>query len=183
VRICVFCGSSPGRGNAYLAAAAALGQTLAEAGFGLVYGGASVGTMGALADAVLPANGEVHGVIPAQLVERELAHPGLTELIEVSDMHRRKATMAELADAFVALPGGAGTLEEFFEVWTWSLLGLHHKPVGLLDVGGYFEKLWAMLDAMVHEGFLRAEHRDALQTDSDPRALLTKLTGHPASTA
>lgn len=155
---------------------------LAEAGIGLVYGGASVGTMGVLADATLAAGGSVHGVIPRQLIDRELAHPGLTELFEVADMHQRKAKMAELADAFVALPGGAGTLEELFEVWTWSQLGLHDKPVGLLDVQEYYTRLTPFLEHMVAEEFLRREHRDALQMDADPRGLLKRLaqTSAPA---
>lgn len=175
VRVCVFCGSSPGRGKSYLSAAETFGQTLAEAGVGLVYGGASVGTMGALADAALAAGGRVYGVIPRQLIDREVAHPNVTELFEVADMHQRKAKMAELADGFVALPGGAGTLEELFEVWTWSQLGLHDKPVGLLDVQGYYQKLSPMLEHMVGEGFLRSRHRNALQMDADPHDLLVKL--------
>lgn len=164
-----------------MAAADTFGRALAEAGIGLVYGGASVGTMGAVADAALGAGGDVYGVIPRQLVDREIAHAGLTQLFEVSDMHQRKARMAELADGFVALPGGAGTLEELFEVWTWSQLGLHDKPVGLLDVQGYYQKLSPMLDHMVAEGFLQAAHRNALQSDADPMALLDKLAAaqHP----
>src|SRR5215208_6565109 len=138
MRICVFCGSSPGRGDAYGAAAAGLGRLLAERGIGLVYGGASVGTMGIVADAALAAGGEVVGVIPQALVDREMAHAGLTDLRVVADMHQRKATMADLSDGFVALPGGAGTMEELFEVWTWALLGLHAKPIGLLDVNGFY---------------------------------------------
>lgn len=145
-----------------------------------MYGGASVGTMGALADAALAAGGAVHGVIPRQLVDREVGHPGLTQLFEVADMHQRKAKMADLADAFVALPGGAGTLEELFEVWTWSQLGLHTKPVGLLDVQGYYSRLAPMLDHMVDEQFLAREHRDALQTDADPQVLLDRLARTPA---
>jgi uncharacterized protein (TIGR00730 family) len=175
VRICVFCGSSTGRIPAYAEAAAGLGRLLAERGIGLVYGGATVGTMGVIADATLEAGGEVYGVIPRQLVDRELAHRGLTALYEVADMHERKARMAELADAFVALPGGAGTLEELFEVWTWSQLGLHTKPIGLLDVAGYYHRLRPMLDHMVAEGFLRAEYRDALVIASEPVALLADL--------
>jgi uncharacterized protein (TIGR00730 family) len=175
VRICVFCGSSTGRTPAYAEAAAGLGRLLAERGIGLVYGGATVGTMGIIADAVMTAGGEVHGVIPRQLFDREVAHRGLTELYEVADMHERKARMAELADAFIALPGGAGTLEELFEVWTWSQLGLHTKPIGLLDVAGYYQRLQPLLDHMVAEGFLRPEYRDALRIRADAPALLDEL--------
>jgi hypothetical protein len=172
VSVCVFCGSSPGRGNGYRAAAAGFGTLLAERGIRLVYGGASVGTMGVIADAALEAGGEVVGVIPRQLVDREIAHTGLTRLHVVGDMHERKARMAELADGFVALPGGAGTLEEFFEVWTWGQLGLHAKALGLLDVDGFFAPLAAMLDHMVDEGFLRPAYRDAVALESDPGLLL-----------
>jgi uncharacterized protein (TIGR00730 family) len=175
VRICVFCGSSPGQSASYADAAADFGRLLAERGLGLVYGGATVGTMGVIADAALAAGGQVYGVIPKQLVDWEIAHRGLTQLYEVDDMHRRKAKMADLADAFVALPGGAGTLEELFEVWTWAQLGLHNKPIGLLDVDGYYSRLWPMLDHMVAEGFLRPEYRDSLQLDADPQRLLDEL--------
>lgn len=179
MRICVFCGSSPGRLPLYAAAATELGQLLADQGIGLVYGGATVGTMGVIADATLAAGGQVYGVIPQQLVDREIAHRGLTELHEVADMHQRKARMAELADAFIALPGGAGTLEELFEVWTWSQLGLHDKPIGLLDVNGYYGQLLPLLDHMVDEGFLRPQYREALQIESDPRRLLELLGEAP----
>lgn len=175
MRICVFCGSSPGRTPAYAEAAAGLGRLLAERGIGLVYGGATVGTMGVIADAALAAGGEVYGVIPVNLVDREIAHAGLTELYETPDMHRRKAKMADLADGFIALPGGAGTLEELFEVWTWAQLGLHDKPIGLLDVQGYWTAMTGLLDHMVAEGFLRPAYREALQLDTDPVALLDKL--------
>jgi uncharacterized protein (TIGR00730 family) len=175
VRICVFCGSSPGRIPAYADAAAGLGRLFAERGIGLVYGGAAVGTMGILADATLAAGGAVYGVIPTQLVDREIAHPGLTELYEVATMHQRKARMEELSDGFVALPGGAGTLEELFEVWTWAQLGLHDKPIGLLDVEGYYSRMTPLLDHMVAEEFLRPEYRGALQIDTDPVALLEKM--------
>lgn len=179
VRICVFCGSSPGRIPAYAEAAAGLGRLLAQRGIGLVYGGACVGTMGVIAEAALAAGGEVYGVIPTDLVDREIAHPGLTGLYETSDMHERKAKMAELSDGFIALPGGAGTLEELFEVWTWWQLGLHKKPIGLLDVEGYYSRMAPFLDHMVAEGFLRAGYRDALQIDTDAAALLKKLETVP----
>ena len=174
-RICVFCGSSPGRGDTYRDAAARLGRLLAESGIGVVYGGASVGTMGVVADAALGAGGEVVGVIPQALVDREVAHTGLTDLHVVADMHERKALMAELSDGFIALPGGAGTLEELFEVWTWAQLGLHTKPIGLLDVAGFYEPLAVLLDHMVAEGFLAATNRDLVVRDPDPAALLTAL--------
>ncbi|HEY9293192.1 MAG TPA: TIGR00730 family Rossman fold protein [Microlunatus sp.] len=175
MRICVFCGSSTGRIPAYAEAAAGLGRLLAGRGIGLVYGGATVGTMGILADAALAAGGEVYGVIPQQLVDREIAHRGLTELYEVTDMHERKAKMTELADAFIALPGGAGTLEELFEVWTWSQLGLHSKPIGLLDVAGFYDRMEPLLDHMVAEEFLKPAYREALQIDADPQMLLKRL--------
>jgi hypothetical protein len=178
VRLCVFCGSSVGRSERYLAAARALGGLLAERGIGLVYGGASVGTMGALADAALAAGGEVIGVIPQQLVDREIAHPGLTELHVVVDMHERKAQMAGRADGFVALPGGAGTLEEFFEIWTWGQLGLHDKPLGLLDIDGYYQPLMAFVDRMVREEFLRAGYRDMIVVADDPEALLDRFVDY-----
>lgn len=179
MRICVFCGSSPGRLPIYTEAAAGLGRLLADRQIGLVYGGATVGTMGTLADATLSAGGAAYGVIPRHLVDREIAHPGLTELHEVDTMHQRKAKMAELADAFIALPGGAGTLEELFEVWTWSQLGLHAKPIGLLDVAGYYDRFRPMLDHMVDEGFLKPQYRDALQIDEDPVTLLERLRTAP----
>jgi uncharacterized protein (TIGR00730 family) len=175
MRICVFCGSSPGRGDSYGEAAAGLGRLLAKRGIGLVYGGASVGTMGIVADAALAAGGEVVGVIPQALVDREVAHAGLTDLQIVPDMHQRKATMADLSDGFVALPGGAGTMEELFEVWTWALLGLHAKPIGLLDVNGFYDPLAAMLDHMVTEGFLSSANRDLVCLESDPTLLLDHL--------
>jgi len=176
MRICVFCGSSPGRGDRYTAAAAGLGRLLAERGIAVVYGGATVGTMGVVADAALKAGGEVYGVIPRALVDREIAHTGLTELFVVADMHERKARMADLADGFIALPGGAGTLEELFEVWTWAQLGLHTKPLGLLDVDGFYEPLATMLDHMVEEGFLSAANRDLVAREANPVTLLNRLT-------
>lgn len=174
-RVLVFCGSSPGARAEYAQRAAALGRLIAGRGLDLVYGGAAVGLMGELADAALDAGGRVIGVIPRRLVEREIAHPGLTELREVSSMHERKALMAELADAVIALPGGSGTLDELFELFTWSQLGLHRAPIGLLDVAGYWQPLLGLLDHMVAEQFLRAEYRDMLLVDADPTALLDGL--------
>ncbi|MEC3979733.1 TIGR00730 family Rossman fold protein [Amycolatopsis sp. H20-H5] len=171
-RVCVFCGSSMGFDPAYAEQARALGGLLASRGIGLVYGGASVGTMGAVADGALAAGGEVIGVIPQALSRVEISHAGLTELHVTADMHERKAKMAALSDGFLALPGGAGTLEELFEVWTWAQLGLHSKPIGLVDVGGYYGPLLKFADHMVGEGFLKPEHRDLVTIDADPAALL-----------
>ncbi len=161
-RLCVFCGSSAGREPGHRRLAEALARALAERGIGIVYGGARVGLMGALADAALAAGGEVIGVIPRALIEREIGHTGLTELRIVESMHERKALMAELADGFVALPGGVGTLEELFEVWTWAQLGLHAKPCALLDTDGFYAPLVAFLDHQVDAGFVRAAHRAML---------------------
>jgi len=171
-RLCVFSGSSPGAHPDYARAAQELGCALTGAGIGLVYGGASVGLMGAVADAALEAGGEVIGVIPQALVDHEIAHPGLSELRIVSSMHERKALMADLADGFVALPGGMGTLEELFEVYTWTQLGLHSKPLGLLDVRDYFRQLVAFLDHAVDERFMTAEHRGLLVVERRADALL-----------
>jgi hypothetical protein len=177
-RVLVFCGSSPGARAEYAMSARALGGLLAQRGLGLVYGGASVGLMGAVADGALAGGGEVIGVIPRQLVAREIAHAGLTDLREVTTMHERKALMAELSDAVIALPGGTGTLDELFELFTWSQLGLHRMPIGLLDVAGYWQPLLAMLDHMVAERLLRAEHRATLLVHTDPAALLDALAGY-----
>lgn len=182
MRICVFCGSSTGKGDAYLDAAAGLGRLLADRGVGIVYGGAQVGTMGALADAALSAGGEVIGVIPEHLTTKEIGHRGLTELYVVRDMHERKAKMAELADGFLALPGGAGTLEELFEVWTWAQLGLHAKPIGLVDVGGYFQPLLAFVEHMRDEGFLRPDYARMIAVDADPLVLLGRFATYRAPT-
>jgi uncharacterized protein (TIGR00730 family) len=176
--VCVFCGSSPGASPYYLAAARALGAALARRGLGLVYGGASVGLMGAVADAALAAGGEVTGVIPGALEAKELAHRGLTRLEVVGSMHERKARMAELAGAFVALPGGMGTLEELAEILTWAQLGLHRKAVGVLDVAGYWRPLLAFLDHAVEERFLRDEHRRMLLSAEEPDALLDALAAY-----
>lgn len=173
--VAVFTGSASGDDPAYLSAATAFGGLLARAGIGLVYGGAHVGLMGAVADAALAAGGSVVGVIPEALVSRELAHPGLTELVVVGTMHERKAEMASRADAFVALPGGAGTLEEVFEVWTWQQLGYHDKPVAFLDVAGYWRPLLDALEGMAAAGFVRRGPLDALVVESEPEAVLARL--------
>lgn len=177
-RICVFCGSSAGDDPRFLDAARRLGALLAERGLGLVYGGATVGLMGAVADAALAHGGHVTGVIPSRLVERELAHHGLPDLRVVASMHERKALMADLADGFVALPGGIGTLEETFEVLTWAQLGLHHKPIGILNVAGYYAPLLTFLDHAVASRFVRREHRDVLLIEHDPGRLLDRLAAH-----
>jgi uncharacterized protein (TIGR00730 family) len=174
-RICVFCGASPGRDPGFLALARSVGRGLAGHGLGVVYGGGRVGLMGALADGALEAGGEVVGVIPRRLVDRELAHPGLTEMHVVGSLHERKAKMAELADAFIALPGGLGTLEELSEVASWAQLDLHAKPIGLLGREGYWDPLMAWLDGAVEEGFISAQHRRLLEVDADLEALLARF--------
>jgi uncharacterized protein (TIGR00730 family) len=179
-RVCVFSGSSPGADLAYRAAAGDLGHRLADRGVGLVYGGASVGLMGAVADAALEGGGQVIGVIPQSLVDREVAHAGLEDLRVVDSMHERKAVMAELADAFVALPGGVGTLEELFEVYTWNQLGLHAKPLGLFNVRGYFDGLARFLDHATAERFITPQHRAMLLVSEDLGALLDGLAGWEA---
>ncbi len=176
----MFCGSSTGVGEGYGRDAAALGTLLAERGIGVVYGGASVGLMGVVADAALAAGGEVIGVIPQHLMRVEIAHDRLTEQYVVEDMHQRKAKMAELSDGFLALPGGAGTLEELFEVWTWAQLGLHAKPLALVDAGGYYTKLAEFIDHMVEEGFLNTRSRELVTIDADPVALLDAFERHQA---
>ena len=170
--ICVFCGASAGRVEAYRAAAEAVGRTLARRGIRVVYGGGRLGLMGAVADAALAAGGQVTGVIPRGLVDRELAHPGLQELVIVETLHERKAQMEARADAFLTLPGGLGTLEELAEVLSWAQLDLHAKPIGLLDVGGYFAGLEAFLDHAVAEGFMAQRHRALLLRDVDVNGLL-----------
>jgi uncharacterized protein (TIGR00730 family) len=173
--ICVFCGASSGHDPRYAAAATLTGETLARGGIRVVYGGGRLGLMGSLADAALAAGGEVVGVIPRGLVDRELAHPGLTELVIVETLHERKAEMARLADGFIALPGGLGTLEEMAEVLSWAQLDLHTKPIGLLDVGGYFDALGTFLDHAVAEGFIAERHRRMLLRDDDLSSLLDQL--------
>jgi uncharacterized protein (TIGR00730 family) len=173
--LCVFAGSGLGRSPAYSAAAVELGRVLASRDIGLVYGGARVGLMGAVADAVLAGGGQVTGVIPKSLAEREVAHSGLTDLHIVTSMHERKALMANLADAFIALPGGWGTLDEMFEILTWAQLGLHHKPCGLLNVQGYFDRLLSFLDHTMEQGFVRREYGALLAVAESPEALLEAL--------
>lgn len=174
-RICIFCGASPGRSPGYLALARTVGSALAARGIGVVYGGSRVGMMGAVADAALAAGGEVIGVIPRRLVDRELAHRGLTELRIVETLHERKAGMADLADGFIALPGGLGTLEELAEVASWAQLGLHDKPIGLLGRDGYWDLLLAWLDHAVAEGFLAPDNRALVAQDADLDALLQRF--------
>ncbi|HXH93381.1 MAG TPA: TIGR00730 family Rossman fold protein [Thermoanaerobaculia bacterium] len=173
--LCVFCGSSAGNDPRFAQAASELGALLAKEGITLVYGGGHVGLMGILADAVLANGGKVIGVIPRALWDREVGHRNLTELRVVETMHERKALMASLADAFVALPGGLGTLEEIFEVWTWSQLGIHDKPVGFLDVDGFYAPLLAFLDHGVDAGFVRAPHRAMAIVDGDGESLLRRM--------
>ncbi len=177
-RVCIFCGSSTGGDPIYANAARHLGALLAERGLGLVYGGGHVGLMGVLADAVLAGGGEVIGIIPTHLAEKELAHPRLTELHVVDSMHARKAMMADKGDAFIALPGGYGTFEEFLESLTWAQLGLHEKPCGLLNVNGFYDSLLALVDHAVTQGFIRATHRDMLLVDDDPVRLLNRLKSY-----
>jgi uncharacterized protein (TIGR00730 family) len=177
-RLCVFCGSSSGDAPGYAAAARELGTTLARQGIGLVYGGASVGLMGTVADAALAAGGEVIGVIPQALVRKEVAHGGPVDLRIVGSMHERKAMMAELSDGFVALPGGIGTLEELFEIWTWAQLGHHQKPCALFNVDGFYEPLIAFLDGVVERRFLKAEHRGMLIVADAPGDLLARLAAY-----
>lgn len=174
-RLCVFCGSSPGRTPTYKTAAQVLGQAMVQRGIGLVYGGAKVGIMGAIADTVLDLGGEAIGVIPKALMKKELAHEGLNDLKVVSSMHERKALMADLSDGFVALPGGFGTLEELFEALTWLQLGFHKKPCGLLDVNNYFEHLRHCVEHMVNEGFAKAVHGDTLLYSEDPNVLIQAM--------
>ncbi len=171
----VFTGSATGADLDYQQEVRRLGRVLAEEGIGVVYGGGRVGLMGHIADAALEAGGEVRGVIPQVLVEREVAHPGLTHLDVVADMHERKKAMADHGDAFIALPGGMGTLEEFFEAWTWQYLNIHTKPVGLYNVKGFWDPLLAMVDHMVAEGFMAEWRRDALVISDEPQELIARL--------
>ncbi len=179
-RVCVFCGSNPGNDPVFLAAARDLGQALASAGLELVYGGASVGLMGAVADGALAHGGKVIGILPEALAAKELAHKSLTELRIVGSMHARKAMMADHADGFIALPGGVGTFEEFFEVWTWGQLGYHGKPCALLNIAGFYDGLLAFLDDVAGRGFMKQAHRDMLVVDSTIAPLLEAMQAYRA---
>jgi uncharacterized protein (TIGR00730 family) len=174
-RVCVYCGSSSGARRSYADAAQDLGKALVRRGLGLVYGGSNVGLMATLADTVLAEGGEVTGVIPEPLVSKEVAHAGLTDLRVVRSMHERKALMAELADGFIAMPGGFGTLEEFSEIVTWIQLGLHRKPCGLLNVEGYYDGLLAFLNHAAAEGFIHGDYRTVVLTDAEADGLLEKI--------
>lgn len=181
-QICVYCGSNGGRLPEYIDQARAFGRELVKRDIGLVYGGAAVGIMGAVADAVMEAGGHAVGIIPESLMQKELAHRGLSELHVVQSMHERKTMMAEKADGFVALPGGAGTLEEIFETWTWAQLGMHKKPVGLLNIAGYYDALAVFLDHTVEEAFMRPQHRAMLAIENDPAALLDRFASYEPPT-
>lgn len=174
-RICVYCGSNSGARPEFREVAERLGRLLGRRRLGLVYGGGNVGLMGVIADAALASGAEVIGVIPRGFVDKEVAHDGVSDLRIVSSMHERKAMMVDLADAFVALPGGLGTLEELFETWTWSQLGLHARPCGILNVAGYFDPLLSFLDHAVREGFIKPRHRALLISAHDPETLLDRL--------
>ena len=173
--VCVFCAANPGIAPVYCEQAAAMGRFLATSGRRLVYGGGRTGLMGAIAEAALAAGGEVVGIMPRHLVDREVAHTGLTELIVVNSMHERKALLSDMSDGFLAMPGGLGTLEELFEVWTWGQLGLHRKPYGLLEMNGFFAPLLTFLDHAVTEGFIKAEYRGLLVVESDPAVLIARM--------
>jgi len=181
-RICVYCGSSPGRLPEYRDAAQALGHELAARGLGLVYGGASVGVMGAVADAVLEKSGQAIGVIPFALATREVAHSGLDELFVVESMHERKAKMAELSDGFIALPGGWGTIEEIFEMLTWAQLGFHQKPCGLLNISGYYDHLFTFLEHAIDQRFVREEYRPMIMMEQTAGGLLDRYQSYQAPT-
>jgi uncharacterized protein (TIGR00730 family) len=176
--ICVYCGSSPGRTEVYAKAARSLAEALVARGIRLVYGGASVGLMGLVADAVLEQGGEAIGVIPEALMRKEVAHPKLSALEVTPSMHARKMRMAELSDGFIALPGGVGTLEELFEIWTWGQLGFHRKPCGLLNVAGYYSGLTHFLDHTVEERFVKPQHRAMLMVEEDPQLLLERFAAY-----
>ena len=181
--VCVFCGSNPGNEPVYAAGARAMGAEIARRGLVLVYGGGAVGLMGIVANAALEAGGEVHGVIPRALREKEVGHYGLTRLEVVETMHIRKARMAELSDAFIAMPGGIGTFEELFEIWTWGQLGIHSKPLAFLNVAGFYDPLAAFLDNTVEAGFLKPTHRAMTLTDTEPATLLDRMEQYvPAAT-
>ena len=182
--ICVYCGSSPGRQPEYIESAGVLGQAIVRHGAGLVYGGASIGLMGAVADSVLAAGGEVVGIIPESLAALEIAHEGLTELVVVADMHERKAAMADRSDGFIAMPGGLGTLEELYEMLTWSQLGFHQKPCAVLNVASFYDQLLAFMDVQQEQGFMKPEHRQLLLADADPASLIKAMdTWTPYSVA
>lgn len=174
-RICVFCGSNPGNNPVYLEVARQLGKALVERKWGLVYGGGKVGIMGAIADVVLEEGGEVIGVIPQHLLNKEVAHQRLEDLRIVQSMHERKALMEKLSNGFIALPGGMGTLDEFCEILTWAQLGFHLKPCGLINVAGYYDRFLSFMDHAVTEGFIRLEHRSLLLESSDPENLLSRF--------
>jgi hypothetical protein len=181
--ICVFCGSNPGNDPVYAEGARAMGVEIARRGLVLVYGGGAVGLMGIVANAALDAGGEVHGVIPRALREKEIGHFGLTRLEVVETMHVRKARMAELSDGFIAMPGGIGTFEELFEIWTWAQLGIHSKPLAFLNVAGFYDPLAAFLDGTVEAGFLKPTHRAMTLTDTEPATLLDRMEQYvPAQT-
>jgi uncharacterized protein (TIGR00730 family) len=179
--ICVFCGSSNGLGDSYMESARKLGAVIVAGGFGLVYGGASVGTMGAIADSVLQAGGQVTGVIPQSIADMEVAHTGLTSLEVVADMHQRKARMMLLSDGFIAMPGGLGTLEEIFEALTWLQLGFHSKPCAVLNSNGYYDKLLAFLDHASHQGFAKQGHVEQLMRAETPEEVIKMLVDHKIS--
>jgi len=178
--LCVFCGSNPGHDPAFLAAAKGMGELLGRRGITMVYGGGSVGMMGAAADAALAAGGKVIGVIPRSLLQREMGHGRLTQQHVVGNMHERKALMNKLSDGFVVLPGGVGTLEEFFEIWSWGQLGIHSKPFGVLEVNGFWQPLFACLDKMVAQGFVRPEHRAMVRVAEDATDLLIAMDHYKA---
>ncbi len=180
MRVAVFCGSSSGNNPEFIRATKALGQYLAENGIDIVYGGGKVGLMGVIADAVIDNGGKVYGVIPQYLKDKEIAHRNITELSVVSDMHERKACMAEMADAFVALPGGAGTLEEIFEAWTWAQLGHHNKPCAFYNIDGFYNQLIGMIEQMSATGFLKPEYAEMLIHTSDPVELLSSINRYKA---
>lgn len=178
MRICVFCGSNTGRGNVYMDAAFELGSIIAKKGYGVVYGGARDGTMGAVANGAMSAGGEAIGVLPRQLFELEQAHESLTKLHIVDSMHERKQIMHDLSDAFICMPGGIGTMEETFEVWTWTQLGVHRKPLAFYNVNGFYDALERFFDVMVEEGFVRSVHRQMALTGGDPDKLVEELMSY-----
>ena len=177
-QVCIFCGSYQGTQPIYMITAHQMGMGLAQRGLGLVYGGGRVGLMGAVADGTMAGGGKVTGVIPQSLVDRELAHNGLSEIHVVKSMHERKAMMAEIADAFIAMPGGYGTLDELFEIITWAQLGFHHKPIALLNIGGYFDPLLTFIEHMATEGFIKPEHRGAVLVKNEVDTLLDTLLSY-----